>query len=60
MPNYKPKMHMRYVKTAKGSYISSVSSCGHLMPKALFTEAWSEVTCGNCLRCRPKGERDDN
>ncbi len=60
MPNYKPKMHMRNPAMWCSWEEWSFTLCNgwHVSRTEQTTSDRAQVTCGNCLRCRKKGERD--
>ena len=62
MPNYKSKMHRKKYPTEGLRFWHlmglHLAACGAYPLRAHCTTDWLDVTCVNCLRCRPKGETD--
>jgi hypothetical protein len=60
MPDRKPKMHMLslFMTCTWSEWSFGICNLERVRPTERTTEDWDKVTCGNCLRGRPKGETD--
>ena len=39
-------------------HLGAVAWCNYVITDGRYTTDWDSVTCGNCLACRPKWDRE--